>query len=84
MKIITDAEAQEHRDRPGPQSVFEADLLHTREWLKQMFGEIWTHGGRVCSSYEICTHASCQSSHHAWALADVALRVLETGLEESV
>jgi len=33
--------------------------------------------GKVCSGYEICTHGSCQSSHAAWVVADMMLKILD-------
>jgi predicted aminopeptidase len=29
--------------------------------------------GKVCRGFELCTHAACQSSYGAWAVADAAL-----------
>ncbi len=30
--------------------------------------------GRVCSGFELCTHAACRSSYSAWVIADEALK----------
>ena len=35
---------------------------------------IKNHYGKVCESFETCTHESCGSSYGAWAVADEALR----------
>lgn len=29
--------------------------------------------GKVCPEFELCTHAACNSSYAAWAIADEAL-----------
>ena len=36
--------------------------------------------GQVCDEFEICTHASCQSSYGCWETANIALRkITEVG-----
>jgi len=37
--------------------------------------EIKEKYGHVCENYELCAHASCQSSYGAWAIADALLTV---------
>jgi len=41
--------------------------------LMDALKKIRTTQGKVCSSYEICTHEACASSYNSWAIADEAL-----------
>ena len=41
---------------------------------KKALERIQKECGDVCEKYEICEHASCQSSYNAWAIADQALK----------
>jgi len=38
--------------------------------------DIHRNSGKVCPDFELCKHASCQSSYYAWATADIALKEL--------
>lgn len=59
--------ANPYKERRVAQLVAELNLLHGA------LEEIKRYYGKVCGSYETCTHESCQSSYAAWATADVAL-----------
>lgn len=45
----------------------------TAPWLAAL-KHIRDHEGRVCETFEVCTHRSCASSYAAWAYVDAALR----------
>ena len=38
--------------------------------------EIKNTQGKVCETYELCTHVACQSSYHSWSIADELLATL--------
>ena len=41
--------------------------------FQEALEEIKKYEGRVCEEFELCTHASCQSSYNSWSIADEAL-----------
>ena len=44
------------------------------ERLRAALQRIKSECGRVCATFEICTHVACQSSVAAWMIADAALK----------
>jgi hypothetical protein len=51
------------------------------ERLREALERIRTDEGKVCDTYETCTHRACQSSYAAWAIADAALAGSPSGKE---
>lgn len=45
--------------------------------LHSALKEIVNNYGHVCEEFEICKHASCQSSYGAWETANKALKQVE-------
>lgn len=35
---------------------------------------IHDESGKVCDTFEVCTHRACAASYTAWAIADAALK----------
>ena len=47
--------------------------------LREHFQTIRDKYGKVCSTYEVCSHAACASSVGAWFEADAALAPASQG-----
>lgn len=58
-----------------------ADALERQQAVVEAMRTIKEREGKVCDEYETCTHAACQSSYNAWAIADEALAALDAPLE---
>jgi hypothetical protein len=51
-----------------------AGVEQTNAALLEALLAIRNDEGRVCESYDTCSHLVCKSSYTAWAIADEAIR----------
>lgn len=59
-------------------------MINTLEIAISALKEIKETQGRVCNVFELCDHKACRSSYSSWAIADKALKDIESLSGEDV
>ena len=73
--LLKQSAENERLQKIAGQSILEqSELTEMVERLRAALQRIKDESGRVCDEFELCTHVACQSSYHAWSVADAALR----------
>lgn len=68
------AEVEEMRGECKAHGIELTEARAENERLRATLQRIKDDCGRVCDTFELCTHRACQSSYEAWAIADAALQ----------